>query len=254
MNSSLENINEILKRKNNIVELLNVIVLNIVEETKKLKKEIQNATKPPLMDDMDFGAQIAILTAKEIHEIIPNLFLGGLFYKTVKYLNGDVDSIKLPSSDLQLPKYDAVVHVVVNWEKEVDLKKKRQDDDFEFAVQPNIPENPDNIFQFTVQPGETAIGEKNFKQSEELFNAIKFIRRHLDQNHKVFVHCQQGVDRSTTVIIVYLMLYYDVTWEEALNYIRSKRYIAEPKPSFITVLESTAFQTTLAEYKSKIKI
>ena len=50
----------------------------------------------------------------------------------------------------------------------------------------------------------------------------------LKENKKVFVHCAQGKDRSATVVIAYIMSRYDVNADQALTYVRSKRWIANP--------------------------
>ena len=53
---------------------------------------------------------------------------------------------------------------------------------------------------------------------------------------KIFIHCQQGVSRSSTMAIAYLMwknnAEYKVTHEE----VKSKRSISNPNPGFLTQL------------------
>jgi protein-tyrosine phosphatase len=56
---------------------------------------------------------------------------------------------------------------------------------------------------------------------------------------KVLVHCHEGVSRSVSVVIAYLMMKYRWHPDQALEYIRTKREIANP---------NFGFKRQLAEY------
>ena len=56
-----------------------------------------------------------------------------------------------------------------------------------------------------------------------------------DKKSKVFVHCMAGISRSVTIVVAYLMN--EMTYREALAYVRSKRSIANPNPGFIRQLQ-----------------
>jgi protein-tyrosine phosphatase len=68
--------------------------------------------------------------------------------------------------------------------------------------------------------------------SIKLFNLIKdtntleVIHQNLSNNKKVLVHCQQGVQRSPTVVACYLLKYHNYTKQEAIDFIKLKRTIA----------------------------
>lgn len=53
----------------------------------------------------------------------------------------------------------------------------------------------------------------------------------------VLVHCRFGVSRSATIVIAYLMRKFDVPFEAAYNFVRSKRPI-QPNDGFIRELMS----------------
>lgn len=60
-----------------------------------------------------------------------------------------------------------------------------------------------------------------------------------------FVHCTEGMSRSTTLVTAYLMNRYRLTKEQALEYVARKRSIIEPKEPFHRLLE--AYESLLRE-------
>lgn len=66
-----------------------------------------------------------------------------------------------------------------------------------------------------------------------LVSILKIIDNHLLNNlGGVLVHCYAGVSRSVSVVIAYLIWKYNMSYNDALNYIRSSRPIANPNPGF----------------------
>ena len=53
----------------------------------------------------------------------------------------------------------------------------------------------------------------------------------------MLVHCQQGVDRSTTVIAAFIMTVWKVKSAIAFRFIQQKRLIANPLDSYLTFLD-----------------
>jgi protein-tyrosine phosphatase len=65
----------------------------------------------------------------------------------------------------------------------------------------------------------------------------KFIHVQLVNNKKVFVHCYAGKQRSASVVCAYLMKFMDLSYKEATELIKSKRYhIFTPLPNFDAAL------------------
>jgi len=53
------------------------------------------------------------------------------------------------------------------------------------------------------------------------------------QGGKVYVHCVQGVSRSATVCLAYLIYNQRMTFNEAHLYLKERRPIANPNMTFI---------------------
>ena len=65
-------------------------------------------------------------------------------------------------------------------------------------------------------------------------DALKFITK---DKGNVFIHCSAGISRSVSVVIAYLMKYKNMSFYDALLYIRSIRPIANPNPGFVKQLK-----------------
>lgn len=48
----------------------------------------------------------------------------------------------------------------------------------------------------------------------------------------ILVHCREGVSRSTTIVIAYLMKKFGVSYQKAYEFVKKKRSIAEPNSGF----------------------
>ena len=68
------------------------------------------------------------------------------------------------------------------------------------------------------------------KLREELNGAVAFIESHLQQGHRVLVHCMGCVHRSPTIVCAYLMQSF--TYEEALVILLLKRPACRIRPEF----------------------
>lgn len=64
-----------------------------------------------------------------------------------------------------------------------------------------------------------------FKILPYLRPAAEFIHKAHQENGVVYVHCQQGVSRSASVVLAYLMLYHDMSLMNAVRAVRQKREI-----------------------------
>lgn len=65
----------------------------------------------------------------------------------------------------------------------------------------------------------------------------KFISEAISSGGIVFVHCMAGVSRSTTAVCAYLMKQNFWSASEALEFVKSKRSVANPNESFYKQLE-----------------
>lgn len=68
------------------------------------------------------------------------------------------------------------------------------------------------------------------------YDAIEFIQNVKRQKGKVYVHCVQGISRSATIIIAYKIFTEKCTYEEAYEYMKSRRGCVNPNLKFILQL------------------
>ncbi len=69
----------------------------------------------------------------------------------------------------------------------------------------------------------------------EVFKAID---EALTQNKRVLISCGQGISRSSTVIIAYLMYRYKVTFNQAFGFLYKRRPVVNPSPVFAAGLKA----------------
>lgn len=65
---------------------------------------------------------------------------------------------------------------------------------------------------------------------------IKFINQAKEKGHCVLVHCDQGVSRSSALILAYLMFEFRWSFKTALQFLKERRTIAAPNTGFQTQL------------------
>ena len=91
-----------------------------------------------------------------------------------------------------------------------------------------------------------ALLEKHYQQREMLFkrfpiddinpedmakkilSPIQYLVNQVEQGKTVYVHCNAGICRATSTVLGYLYLHQGMKLENGLEYIRSKRPIANP--------------------------
>ena len=65
--------------------------------------------------------------------------------------------------------------------------------------------------------------------------AIEFITKVKNERQpgeKLLVHCEQGISRSASLVIAYLMVTDKLTCEQATNYVKMRRKLVQPNPGF----------------------
>ena len=68
------------------------------------------------------------------------------------------------------------------------------------------------------------------------YDSIDFIENCLENNGKILVHCVQGVSRSVTVVIAYLMFKLGKPYQIISDIVRNARGVASPNIGFIAQL------------------
>ena len=79
---------------------------------------------------------------------------------------------------------------------------------------------------------------------------IEFIHSaRVNPDSNILVHCLQGISRSVTFVVAYLMVVTDEPWDKVLDQVRLKRKQANPNPQFQRVL----FEFCKSEQKKKLQ-
>lgn len=93
---------------------------------------------------------------------------------------------------------------------------------------------------------------KHLKKLEDNYDATiaeyipevhAFIDKALSENGKVYCHCREGKSRSASLVISYLMKTKDLTYDQALAYLKKKRPIVQP---------NVGFEMDLRKYEEKL--
>ena len=67
---------------------------------------------------------------------------------------------------------------------------------------------------------------------------LKFIQENKTNNKSVLVYCRQGVSRSATIVISYLINRCNISYETALKYVKERRSKAQPNKGFVEQLKN----------------
>ena len=82
-----------------------------------------------------------------------------------------------------------------------------------------------------------------------LIPCISFIEQ--SRHHgSILVHCRQGVSRSSTICVAYLMKMRGMRFPEALAYVKAQRSAARPNAAFVSQLED--YDAQLEEAREKV--
>ena len=106
---------------------------------------------------------------------------------------------------------------------------------------------PDRVCQppLPIQPMRMQVRVEDMPFAElaaHLPSTTAFIRDALNSSPeaRVLVHCGEGISRSVSVVAAFLMGQYGWGRDEAVNYIKSKRRVANPNFGFMTQLQEYA--------------
>jgi len=94
---------------------------------------------------------------------------------------------------------------------------------------------PGSIYRLPVNDDSQIISSIDLCKYAQL--VLPHINLAILEDKKVLVHCRAGMQRSAAVVAMYLMKYYEMSVEEAIEYIKSIRDVAfDPIPKFIYTL------------------
>ena len=73
------------------------------------------------------------------------------------------------------------------------------------------------------------IDDKYFNKCDELINHLEIINsivKHYDDKKKILIHCQFGIQRSSTIATIFLMKKFNFQKEKAIEIVKSHRMIS----------------------------
>ena len=83
------------------------------------------------------------------------------------------------------------------------------------------------------------------------YECIKFIESVKEKGGRVLVHCIQGISRSVSIVMAYIIFTKKVSYDKAFNLVQSKREISSPNFGFSIQLQN--FYTRLYEDPAKYR-
>ena len=69
------------------------------------------------------------------------------------------------------------------------------------------------------------------------YDVVEFMMKAREEGGKVYVHCVQGISRSSTMCIAYMMFTEGVNFEEGYKRVKDRRQCANPNLTFIAQLK-----------------
>lgn len=101
----------------------------------------------------------------------------------------------------------------------------------------------DGIMYIRVPVDDLLKKEDTVKMTKVLPSLVECLHRKIKSGKNVLVHCHQGVQRSATIATAYIMKYYNLTTEQAINFVIKQRSRAFFGGSSIN------FEDSLREYR-----
>jgi hypothetical protein len=86
-----------------------------------------------------------------------------------------------------------------------------------------------------------------------VYPCIGFIEAALLSGGRVLIHCMEGVSRSCTIAIAYVMWKQGLTYREAQDFVQSGRPVCQPNPGFICQLLDFEKRLRLTETRARIQ-
>lgn len=84
----------------------------------------------------------------------------------------------------------------------------------------------------------------SYNLSRHFDAAADFIHEAVGEGGSILVHCAAGISRSVSLALAYYLKHQNKKLHESLNFVKSRRYIANPNPGFIKQLR---------EYEQKLE-
>jgi len=84
-----------------------------------------------------------------------------------------------------------------------------------------------------------SIDSAGYDLRNDAIGALRFIRQGLAGDEKILVHCYAGISRSSTIVLLHLMIHKGYTLDRALSHLKGVRPIIHPNRGFMQLLRET---------------
>jgi len=92
-----------------------------------------------------------------------------------------------------------------------------------------------NIFRYMHLPIDDCPGQT--LSFEEIDMCCNFITESIRNREKILVHCTVGISRSVAIVCAFLMIHLNVSLQQSVDLIRTKRPIASPAVKFLNIIQ-----------------
>ena len=99
-------------------------------------------------------------------------------------------------------------------------------------VQQNLWSSNKNAVTLKSKKLHTSKYHNLYKRKPMIEIGYHFINQIVDSKDKVLVHCMAGISRSVSMVIYFLMKKYHLNFDDAIDFVKRKRKIANPNISF----------------------
>jgi protein-tyrosine phosphatase len=82
----------------------------------------------------------------------------------------------------------------------------------------------------------TSLDERETRRAINKVTHLLISYKEENANASILIHCNMGISRSATVLIRYLQLVHDMSYREALLYVKARRGVAKPNHLFKKIL------------------
>ncbi len=101
----------------------------------------------------------------------------------------------------------------------------------------NVSEEISNYFPDDMDYLRISVSDTNDASLESYFGrALRFIQEAGDDSN-IFIHCFMGSSRSATIVVLYLMKYHKMSFNQAYKFLKNKRPVVNMNVSFAEELQ-----------------
>ena len=235
-NSNIQNKNINLqlqiKQNNNHINIKDISKINFTKiESPKLIKTPFEIEEEEEINDLDFNYNNPLSSSRKDYDI---------FDKQTSNNRTSTEMDMILDNFLYLSNYKAASNI---------LELEKNNIKYIINCSGDICENICNYINYL-----TLNLKDNTKENIEcvFYKCIDFINQCKKENKKILIHCLQGISRSATITIAYLIYNNKMNVDKAFNFIQKKRKIINPNLNFFLQLE--LFYKRLNNKEDRIQI